>query len=259
MRNVLRLAPLLLLLPTTQAFAKETGEFLSDVRDYVLSPFHWDRSDWILAGEAAAATAAAYSIDSRVRHELAPSHSTVHGDPSSLRDSAPMAAMVVGVFAVGLFTGNTDLEVTSRDMTEAVVLGSTTAFALKYAFGRTRPDATMDKSSWRSGGDSFPSGHTAAAFAAAQVLADSRPPGEWPLRVAAYTLGGLTAYARLDGNMHWFSDTVAGAALGMAVGRFISSRSRDGSGAASTRFEVQPLHGGALLSFSVDLHSLVEH
>ncbi len=104
----------------------------------------------------------------------------------------------------------------------------------------------------RSGGDSFPSGHTAAAFAAAQVLADSRPAGEWTWRTTAYSLGALTAYARLDGNMHWLSDTVAGAALGMATGRFVSNRSESHAQESVAHFSVQPAKGGAFLSVSVD-------
>lgn len=249
---------LIALVTSTDVLAKEPAEYLGDAKEYFLSPLHWDRSNWILAGEAAAATAAAYSVDARVRHSLAPSGPTVHGDPNSLRDSLPMASMVAGTLAVGLFTDDPQLRSTASDMAEAVVLASGGAFALKHVFGRARPDGTMDKSSWRSGGDSFPSGHTAAVFAAAQVLADSRPEGEWSWPVAAYSLGALTAYARMNGNMHWFSDTVAGAALGMASGRFVSNRAEDEHDRKPARLSVQPLKGGAFLSLSVDPYLLFE-
>ena len=142
-------------------------------------------------------------------------------------------------------------------MTEAVALASTGAFALKHAFGRERPDATMKKSSWRSGGDSFPSGHTAAAFAAAQVFIDSRPSEEPAWRIAAYSLGALTAYARMEDNMHWFSDTVAGAALGMATGRFVSKRGGEDTPLQSAHLSIQPLKGGAMLGVALDPYELL--
>jgi membrane-associated phospholipid phosphatase len=127
---------------------------------------------------------------------------------------------------------------------------------LKQAIGRERPDSTRDKSAWRNGGDSFPSGHTTAAFAVAQVLADSFPADAWGWRTAAYAMGAATAYARIHGNMHWFSDTVAGAALGMATGRFVSNRSANGGRGQSARLLMQPMQGGLLLSYTVDPYEL---
>lgn len=255
-----RLAALgaLLTLASTPALAKDAGDYVDDLRDYVLSPLHWDEHDWILAGEAAAATAAAYSLDYRARNAFAPSAPAVKGDPHSARDNLPAAALVVGTLATGLFTDNPELRATSRDMTEAFVLASGSAFALKHVFGRTRPDATMDRSAFRSGGDSFPSGHTAAAFAVAQTFADSRPEGEWTWRAAAYSLGALTAYIRVNDNMHWFSDTVAGAALGMATGRFVSNRNSQNGEHHPVRLGVRTIKGGALLSLKVNPYDLME-
>jgi hypothetical protein len=234
------------------SFAKGAADYLDDARDYVLAPLHWDGHDWLLVGEAAAVTAAAYTLDSRVQHAFAPSEPLPPGDPNSLRDSVPMLAMILGTATVGLVTDDPGIRSTARDMTEAVVLASGSTFALKHVFGRERPITTTDHSAWFSGGDSFPSGHTAAAFAAAQVFADSRPEGEWPWRIAAYSMGALTAYTRLHDNQHWFSDTVAGAALGVATGRFVSNRSAEPASAHAVHFSIHPQKGGAMLRVSVD-------
>jgi membrane-associated phospholipid phosphatase len=51
--------------------------------------------------------------------------------------------------------------------------------------------------------------------------------------------------------MHWASDTVAGAALGIATGRFVAGRD-EGSQHSRVSLWIQPLPGGAQLSFSVD-------
>jgi membrane-associated phospholipid phosphatase len=242
----------LCLCAASASFAKEPVDYLDDARDYFLAPLHWDQHDWLMAGEVAAVTAVAYTFDSRVQHHFAPAGPIPDGDPNALRDSAPMVAMVLGTAVVGLVTDDPKIRSTAADMTEAVVLASGSTLALKYAFGRQRPNETSDTGAWFSGGDSFPSGHTSAAFAAAQAFADSRPEGELSWRIAAYSLGALTAYARVHDNQHWLSDTVAGAALGMATGRFVSNRRITLTNEHPVRVSIRPMKGGAMLSVAID-------
>lgn len=88
---------------------------------------------------------------------------------------------------------------------------------LKPLIGRVRPFA------FRSGlqllvpppGDaSFPSGHTAAAFAVVFALKTAGS----PLWVPALVLGSVTAFSRLYLYVHWPSDVLGGVLLGAAVG-----------------------------------------
>ena len=64
--------------------------------------------------------------------------------------------------------------------------------------------------------NSFPSGHTAIAFASAEFLRreywDTSP---W-IGVGGYTIATTTGLLRMYNNRHWFSDVVAGAGVGMA-------------------------------------------
>ena len=232
------------------ANAKAAADYVSDAKAYALAPLHWDVQDWEWAAGAAASVAAAYSFDSRIHAHFADGRSGPNGDPHSLRDAAPTAALTLGTLALGAFRHDSTTTHTGFDMVEAIGLGSLSAFVLKNVAGRARPDSTDDRAAWHTGGDSFPSGHVSAAFAAAEVFAESRPAGEWHWRVLAYSLAAATAYARLDGNMHWSSDTVAGAALGIATGRFVAAR---GSGREPERVSVwiEPLDRGARLSFSL--------
>ena len=78
--------------------------------------------------------------------------------------------------------------------------------ALKLAVRRTRPDG---------GAYSFPSGHTAGAFAVAPVLA--RHFGR-RVAVPAYVLAVMTGMGRLEDRRHYLSDVLAGAAIGSAAG-----------------------------------------
>jgi undecaprenyl-diphosphatase len=61
---------------------------------------------------------------------------------------------------------------------------------------------------------SFPSGHASAGFMAATLLADGRPRRSW-----WYGLAAVVAASRIHVRIHHASDVVAGAALGVALGR----------------------------------------
>ena len=62
---------------------------------------------------------------------------------------------------------------------------------------------------------SFPSGHTASAFVAAEFLRQEyKDISPW-IGAAGYGCAILTGYLRMYNNKHWFSDVVAGAGIGI--------------------------------------------
>jgi membrane-associated phospholipid phosphatase len=74
-----------------------------------------------------------------------------------------------------------------------------------------RPDGSAD--------NSFPSGHTAVAFAGAEFLyREYRDVSPW-YGVAGYTVAGTTGLLRMYNNKHWFSDVICGAGLGILATR----------------------------------------
>jgi membrane-associated phospholipid phosphatase len=246
----LTLAIAALALFSSAANAKTLEDYATDAKDYALSPLHWDANDWRWAGGALVSVAAAYSLDHQVRDQFVTAGAPTASNSHPVRDAAPLALMLVGTFAAGALDGHKEWMHTSYDMGEAVVLGTVSATVLKALAGRERPNKSTSHSSWGHSGDSFPSGHTTAAFAAAQVFSDRLERDQWGLRVLAYGLATATAYARLNSNVHWFSDTVAGAALGMATGRFMSGRGYDEK--SRVTFWVAPMDHGALVSFAVN-------
>ena len=137
-------------------------------------------------------------------------------------------------------------------MVEAAGLSTVSTSMLKLAFGRERPNVTASVDSWFQGGESFPSGHTTFAFAVGTVLAESgNDDYRWLRRTLGYGIGAATAYLRVRDNVHWLSDTVAGAALGISTADFVMKRREHRERRVS--LQVLPTDGGIMLSLSEPL------
>ncbi|MBQ2676989.1 MAG: phosphatase PAP2 family protein [Clostridia bacterium] len=86
---------------------------------------------------------------------------------------------------------------------------------LKNIVARPRPDMAFwsDAIIFRPGGFSFPSGHTTSSFAAAGALF------YWNKKVgaAAIVTAALIGFSRIYLGVHYFSDVVSGAVLGLIL------------------------------------------
>jgi undecaprenyl-diphosphatase len=108
----------------------------------------------------------------------------------------------------------------------AVALTATVASGLvKPLARRRRPDrsghevpAARHVSMPRS--RSFPSGHSASAFAFAAAAGGTMPSASLPL----HALAGLVAYSRVHTGVHYPLDVIAGSAIGATVGRLVIRR-----------------------------------
>lgn len=124
-------------------------------------------------------------------------------------DNYLMYVPVVSVYALNLagVKGRSNLTDCSLIyLTSLIYVNVITQSAKKITHVR-RPDG----SNYRS----FPSGHTAQAFASAEFLRieyGQRSP--W-YAVSGYALAGVTGYLRMYNNKHWCSDVLAGAGVGI--------------------------------------------
>jgi membrane-associated phospholipid phosphatase len=114
---------------------------------------------------------------------------------------------------------------------EALVATQAIGAVLKGVAGRARPLVDPENPhdyklfrGFHAGDDyqSFPSGHTAAAFALAGALTaeatDHRPKVRRLVALTTYTAATFTGLSRMYNNKHWASDVVAGAAVGTLTG-----------------------------------------
>ena len=123
------------------------------------------------------------------------------------------AIMLGGSFAaygVGRMSGNRHLAVTGADLVRGQIVAQLWTQALKFTVQRERPDESNNVS--------FPSGHSAAGFAAATVL--SRHYG-WKAAIPAYIGAAYIGAARVHDNKHYLSDVTFGAAMGIAAARTV--------------------------------------
>jgi len=105
-----------------------------------------------------------------------------------------------------------------------VLIKSTTKRSRPFVFN---PDVSSDKKTTKNARTSFLSGHTsitaANSFFAAKVFSDYFPDSKWKPAVwtAAAIIPGITGYLRVRAGKHFPTDTIAGYALGAAVGVLI--------------------------------------
>jgi membrane-associated phospholipid phosphatase len=95
----------------------------------------------------------------------------------------------------------------------SIILGTSylimlsTTMGLKSITKIERPDGSDT--------NSFPSGHTAGAFAGAEFLwQEYRDKSIW-YGVSGYFVATATGFSRIHNNKHWFSDVVMGAGVGI--------------------------------------------
>ena len=116
------------------------------------------------------------------------------------------AIAVYGLNALGI-KGKNNFRDRSMIYGLSTLIMGTSVYALKSITKVQRPDG--------SGNNSFPSGHTATAFAAAEFMRQEyKEVSPW-YGVLGYGAATVTGILRLYNNKHWVSDVVAGAGFGI--------------------------------------------
>ncbi len=164
-------------------------------------------------------------IDQGVREELQEHRSGTTNSVARVGNAVGNPLYVISGIGVGLLVGEVSgsegLTRLAWRVGSAAALASGVSTVLKYTVGRSRPNhGDNDEFQPFGGRTSFPSGHTALAFAVATVIADETD-GGWS-DALVYGAATLTAYARMNDDRHWASDVLAGALVGHLTARWLS-------------------------------------
>ncbi len=105
---------------------------------------------------------------------------------------------------------------------EAVLNSLVVVSALKYTTRRERPLVGDGRGQFLRGGNSFPSEHAAAAWAAASVIAHEYP---GPLtKLLAYGTAAAVSFSRVHSREHFASDVLLGSLIGQLVAQQVYRR-----------------------------------
>lgn len=197
-----------------------------DVKLVFMSPLHWREPQWErLAVYSSAAIGAVAVSDLEMRLFVQRNRSRFGDD--FFDEIEPFGRhypfIISGSFYLtGVIFKKPNARATGLDGFAASLIASEMITpALKEIIGRKRPFRNEGEFKFDSfsSHDAFPSGHTTRAFAVATVIA-SHYKQKW-VKVAAYSIATLVAYSRMNSDMHWSSDVLAGGIIGFTVGKAV--------------------------------------
>jgi membrane-associated phospholipid phosphatase len=134
------------------------------------------------------------------------------------------ATVGLGTLGFGLVTGNGRVARAGGRITASLLLAGAVTTGIKYVVGRVRPSGSDNAYIFHpfTSDASFPSGHTTMAFALAASVSDEIR-RTWAT-ATLYSAAGLCAWSRIYNNEHWFSDVLAGAAVGITSAKLVNGR-----------------------------------
>lgn len=128
---------------------------------------------------------------------------------NSSADNYLVFVPAAAVYALDYF----DVKSTSNPINQTLLFAKTSAltlatvYGLKYLTKEQRPNGSND--------NSFPSSHTAFAFAYATVLHEEfKDQSAW-ISIGGYALATTVATMRIANDAHWYNDVLVGAGIGI--------------------------------------------
>lgn len=130
-----------------------------------------------------------------------------------------MVAGAGGMYVLGLTTQNEHQRETGFLSGEAAIDSLAIVEALSYATGRQRPYQGNGAGHFGSGGNSFPSEHSAVAWAIAGMFAHEYPNPF--LKFLSYGAATAVSVSRITAKQHFPSDVLVGSAIGYLTSSYV--------------------------------------
>jgi len=232
--------------PEHTGWATLGKDVLNDFKAFPRRP-----STWVILGIGAGSALLAHPIDDDVNAHLVGKRGLARmWTPGKYIGAAyTQAGAAIGLYAIGRYIVKPDpenpvVEGTSPrtnkwshlgfDLLRAQALSQVVVQGTKYAVRRDRPTGVCC---------SFPSGHAAAAWAAASVV--ERHFG-YRMAMPTIVIASYVATSRLHENVHFLSDVLMGSAVGIASGWTVVGR----HGRSSYALNPVPIRGGMAMQIS---------
>jgi membrane-associated phospholipid phosphatase len=217
-----------------------------DTKKIAAEPFHWRAKQWSIFASVLGVSVITYIYDKEI-YDFFQRNRTETTDAISKYAISPWGngiyslPLLAGIYLTGI-KDNRHRNVALTGL-KAFLLSGGAAQVTKYIFHRHRPGDNDPPNPYLWEGPfefttdytSFPSGHTATAFAVASVLAYGYKDKIW-VGVTSYTVASLVGLSRINDGKHWATDVIAGAALGTFIGTVLSKINFE----SNSRFAIKP-------------------
>jgi hypothetical protein len=201
-----------------------------------LAPLHTREGDAMWLGPLAVGLVVSVKKDRTISHEMSENqdYRDFSGKVSVFGNQYTSVVVPLGMYFAGRGFKNERLRRTGLLGLAAIAHTSAVVHTLKSVTGRERPWDAERRGHFWSAGDSFPSGHSANAWALATVIAHEYSDKKW-VRWVSYGTAGAVSVSRIGHGQHFASDVLVGSTLGVLIGRHLT-RHADGDG----RFSLEP-------------------
>jgi membrane-associated phospholipid phosphatase len=208
--------------------------FADDFSKVLISPKNWGKRDFLNFSAVFSAGLLFYAFDQDIRNWVqdrrSQSSDEVFNFITHLGDGGILLGSIAASYAAGEVFNSNSLRKTALLCLESWLTAGFIVGGLKFVVGRARPGSgesshTFHPFSMRSSFTSFPSGHSASAFAVAETIAEQSR--ETYADILAYSLATLVALSRVHNDRHWASDVFIGSSIGYFVAKKICSLDRN--------------------------------
>src|SRR5437016_4660234 len=201
--------------------------FIGDQREIWTSPakLRFSDTEWLVP--LSGVTAGFFVTDRDFSMHLSQNPTTIsHYKTLSNAGVAALVGGAGGMWVMGHVSHNQHWSETGFLAGEAALNSLVAVEGFKYSLRRERPyQGDGSGPFFQSGGTSFPSEHSAAAWSVAGVIAHEYP---GPLtKIMAYGLASLVSVSRVKAHQHFPSDVLVGSVIGNLVAQNIYSRHHD--------------------------------
>jgi membrane-associated phospholipid phosphatase len=205
------------------------SQFGHETWSFIKQPAKWGGSDWLRIGVIAGGSFLIIeTVDQPARDLAFKDIRYLHSVPIEAGRIwgelyAPVA-LFAGFAAHSLIANDNSTRKIAYEIGQACLYAGAIEYVLKSAIGRSRPYMNEGISSYRlftlnDDYHSFPSGHSAAAFAISTVL--SRNVGPTWLKILVYLPAAITPFSRVYEDMHWVSSCFIGGAIGYFIADWV--------------------------------------
>jgi len=207
-------------------FSRQFAGFFEDQKAVVMSPARVRMSDATWLVPLGGIAAGLFGTDRQYSQSLSQ-------NPTALRhyrdvSNAGVAGLVgasAGLFLFSFPTHNDHWRETGLLAGRAALTTLVTVESLKYSLRRERPYQNSGSGQFFHGGDSFPSEHSATAWAIAGVIAHEYS-GALP-KLLAYGMASAVSFSSVHSRQHFPSDVLIGSTLGYLVAQSVYRRRQD--------------------------------